>query len=138
MQKSPLKKKSKLNSSKIRKQCVEIAKLIIKHNANYTCEKCGRTQLQVQQQGAHIFPEGRYSSMSADTDNILCLCAGCHMWSNDSWHENPLESSEWFKNRFPGRYEELKRRSQESKQMGKFEWSKKLSELKEQYNGLIN
>lgn len=122
--------------TKARKRCVAKAKLIVKHQAKYFCEKCGADGRVKQMQGSHIFPEGRYSSMSADTDNILCLCAGCHMWSADSWHESPLQSAEWFHRTFPERYEILKKRSQLNQ---KIDWLKKEIELDEQLklNNLI-
>ena len=116
---------------KLRKKCVKLAKDIVKKKANYTCEKCTRNKDQVQQQGSHIYPEGRYRSMSADIDNILCLCAGCHMWSSDSWHENPLESAEWFHQKYPARYELLKERSRSMPVCDLYYWEQKLKELKE-------
>jgi hypothetical protein len=115
--------------TKLRKKCVVLAKIIAKYQAGYKCEKCGVDGKFKQLQGSHIYPEGRYSSMSADIDNILCLCAGCHMWSNDSWHENPLESVEWFHSKFPKRYEELKKRSRESKKCDLIYWQNKWDNL---------
>lgn len=115
-----------------------LAKGIVKAKAKFKCEKCGADGKVKQLQGSHIYPEGRYGAMSADTDNILCLCAGCHMWSNDSWHENPLESADWFRNKYPGRYEELKKRSKLSPTCDLYYWKKKLILLQEEYNSLIN
>lgn len=34
-----------------------------------------------------------------DIFNALCLCWECHRW----WHEEPSESWEWFKRKYPGR-----------------------------------
>jgi len=121
--------------TKLRKNCVQTAKAIVKHMNGYRCEKCGVSGQIKQLQGSHIYPEGRYSSMSADLDNILCLCAGCHMWSSDSWHENPLEASEWFRKKYPKRYETLKKRSRITQ---KINWENKLGELKSIYIELIN
>lgn len=103
--------------------CILLAKKIVKEKANYTCVKCGRKDKQLQ--GSHIYPVGRYGAMAADTDNILCLCAGCHMWSNDSWHENPLESAEWFHQKYPERYQTLKERSWLNQKADIIFWKKK-------------
>lgn len=130
----PVKKLSEQRKKTLlRKKCVKLAKDIVKKRADFRCEKCGVSGEFKQLQGSHIYPEGRYSSMSADTDNILCLCAGCHMWSNDSWHENPLESVEWFHGKFPERHEILKRRSRESRQM---DWAKKQADLMDELDKL--
>ena len=115
--------------TRARKRCVKIAKDIVKHLSGYKCDKCGADGRVKQMQGSHIYPEGRYNSMSADTDNILCLCAGCHMWSKDSWHENPLESAEWFMGKYPDQYERLKKRSRLNQKM---DWFKKEEDLKEE------
>lgn len=119
--------------TKTRKKAVALAKEIVKIKSGRKCEKCGADGRIKQMQGSHIYPEGRYQSMSADTDNILCLCAGCHMWSNDSWHENPLESAEWFHQKYPERYAELKKRSQVAIKM---DWNAKLEVLKEELRAL--
>jgi len=122
---TPQKRKSLL-----RKKCVTLAKRIVREEAGFRCVKCGRGEPDNQTQGSHILPEGRYTGMSADLDNILCLCAGCHMWSNDSWHENPLASAEWFNEKYPGKYEELKERAKDTTPKDIAFWEKKYAELK--------
>ena len=111
--------------TRARKRCVKLAKDIVKQKANYHCEKCGRSDKQIQ--GSHILPEGRYTSLSAEPENILCLCAGCHMWSSDSWHENPIASAEWFNEKFPGRYKRLLKKAQQNI---KVDWVKEEINLK--------
>lgn len=69
--------------------------------------------------------------MSADIDNICCLCAGCHMWSNDSWHENPLAAAEWFNRTYPGRYDALKARAKDTTPKDLIFWERKCEELKD-------
>lgn len=92
-----------------RKKCVTKAKDEAKKKADYKCEKCGRSRVQgYQMHGSHIYPEGIYKSMSADADNILCLCALCHM----DWHENPIRASEWFNGKYPKLAMTLRARSQ--------------------------
>lgn len=92
-----------------RKKCVEIAKTKAKERDNHLCQKCGKKVEGMNAHGSHIYNEGTYRSMSADVDNILCMCYFCHInW----WHKNPLEASEWFKEKFPELYKELRLRSQ--------------------------
>jgi heterodisulfide reductase subunit B len=115
--------------TKLRKKCVTLAKKIVREIAGYKCVKCGRGEPINQTQGSHIYPEGRYVSMSADLDNILCLCAGCHMWSNDSWHESPLQAAAWFNTKYPGMYEILNKRAQKTVKADLLFWEKKYDEL---------
>lgn len=37
-----------------------------------------------------------------DEHNALTLCVGCHLYW---WHKEPVEASEWIKQRFPAFYE---------------------------------
>jgi hypothetical protein len=73
--------------------------------------------------------------MSADLDNILCLCFTHHLgtWNakEPSWHSNPLEMTEWFREKYPERYQALKQRSWGNEQADEQFWRKKLKELEE-------
>ena len=91
-----------------RKKCLTLAKDEAKKRAGYKCEHCGRTKEQGwQMHGSHIYSEGVYKSMSADADNILCLCATCHTGGffggslKPSWHEDPIYFSNWFNEKYP-------------------------------------
>lgn len=100
-----------------RKKCVEIAKKKAKERDNNICVWCGRDGREYQIHGSHIFPEGKYHGMSANIENIVAHCAVCH-WR---WHESPVEGVEWFKKKYPKRYEKLKKLSQ---QTIKTDWKK--------------
>ena len=132
MRRSPLRKKS---NTYWRKKCVEIAKTQAKERDNWTCQHCGRTKAQGwQMQGSHILPEGTYVSMSADIDNILCLCVACHTGGSflrgKSWHGDPLYFAEWFNEKYPGKHQELRERAQKQKIIN---WEKRYYELKQLY-----
>ena len=74
----------------IRNKLDKVFSLIIREYGS--CEKCGkRDGLQC----AHIFSRSNLA-VRWDTDNAWCLCAGCHLY----WaHKNPVEFTEWTKNR---------------------------------------
>lgn len=103
-----------------RKKCVAWAKDAAKTRDNYTCQHCGKTRDSGWAiHGSHILPEGAYVSMSADVDNIIALCATCHIGGFNrggsrvkSWHGDPMYFAEWFNKRWPGRYQELHTRAQ--------------------------
>ena len=102
-------KKKEKSSTWYRKKCVDQAKKEAKTRDNYICQKCGKKVEGMNAHGSHIYNEGTYTSMSADSDNILCFCYHCHIYW---WHKNPLEASEWFKNKYPQLYKVLRKRSQ--------------------------
>lgn len=65
------------------------------------CERCGRTNTSFD--WSHVV--GRKNlTLRWDIINALCLCFQCHKFF---WHEEPLESGEWFRNKYPHRYNYL-------------------------------
>jgi len=135
-----MRKRSKLTSEVVRKKCVELAKKIVRRQHNYTCEFCGKREPNVKTHGSHIFSEGIYRSMSADLENILCLCFTHHLggWNakEPSWHKNPIEMTDWFKEKFPARYKTLKEKSRSSVQCDLSFWENKLKKLQQIWNKL--
>ena len=103
----------KRSSTWYRKKCVGQAKQKVKEKAGYKCERCGRSKANgYVMHGSHVFPEGTYKSMSAEEDNIICLCYLCHFMF---WHKSPHEASRWFDEKWPGRYKKLQKQAQEIK-----------------------
>lgn len=90
--------------SKMIKALVDDAKKKIKERDNYTCQKCYKQLEGKSCQGSHVIPMGRCgnNALAWDENNIKVLCGYCHLrW----WHAHPMEASEWFKERFPERWE---------------------------------
>jgi hypothetical protein len=103
---------------KTKKQCVELAKKIVRSKG--FCEKCGRTKQQGWQiHAAHILPVN-YANTCAMTLNIIPLCASCHSVGRKSAHQNPHEFVVWFDQKYPGRYQLLNSIAQGNK---KNDWS---------------
>ena len=84
------------------KKLDDITRKIIKLRDKDTCQRCMKRASGQGCHWAHIYGRRSYL-LRWDLLNSLVLCAGCHRW----WHENPLESDEWFKEKFPARYEWL-------------------------------
>lgn len=120
-----------------RKNASTLAKKIARMKANYKCAYCGQGEPQRRTHGSHIYSEGRHRNMSADVDNILCLCAIHHSvmpgWGvpDWNWHAHPIESGEWFKENYPDLYKKLRKVSQDT--MRTIDFEKKYKELKEEY-----
>lgn len=92
-------------------KAVDEAKRIAKERENYRCQKCPKTKEQGwQMHGSHIMPV-EYGGTAADPDNILCLCASCHSMGRKSMHEDPIEFSRWYEEKFPGKYDILRKQA---------------------------
>jgi 5-methylcytosine-specific restriction endonuclease McrA len=55
------------------------------------CLKCGATG---GLSPSHIYPQGRYSRMKWELDNVKTLCWACHL---TFWHGQPMLSRDWIK-----------------------------------------
>lgn len=106
-----------------RKKSIEEAKTIAKVRDEYICQKCGRTRPEVQIQGAHIFPV-TYGNTADNPENIIALCASCHEFARDAWHNSPLEQ-DWFDEKFPGRKEKLRALILPIRNIKQFEWKER-------------
>jgi hypothetical protein len=108
----------KTTQEQYRKKCVTAAKFMARKLANFTCEYCGKREPDVKTHGSHIYSEGTYKSMSADLNNIICLCFTHHTggWNANqpSWHKNPMEMTEWFRTKYPERANELRIKAQKT------------------------
>lgn len=133
MKRTKLAKATKVSAEKLRKKAVTLAKKIVRTQKKFTCEYCGKSEPAVATHGAHVYEEGTYRAMSADLDNILCLCFTHHLGSwnakEPSWHGSPVEMIEWFKEKYPERAAALKLRTRESIQADATYWTSKLAEL---------
>lgn len=123
-----------------RKKCVDLAKKIARKKSKYICEYCGVGEPQRMTHGSHIYSEGFNKSMSADEDNILCLCWLCHLGglktvrtNRFSWHGTPAEAMNWFNRKFPARAKELLKRSRKTVVCTLKYWQDKYEELKKEY-----
>ena len=75
----------------------------------HKCLKCGTTG---GLSPSHIYPQGRYSKMKWEIDNVKTLCWACHL---HFWHGNPLEAREWLHRTLPAeRLDKIKKMSQDN------------------------
>lgn len=117
-----------------RKKAVTVAKKVARMQAGFKCAYCGMGEPQRLTHGSHIYAEGKNKNMSADVDNILCLCARHHvtihgrMHNDWNWHGTPREAQDWFEEKYPRLHQELRRRSQDTMKI--VNWKSKYTELK--------
>ncbi len=65
------------------------------------CQRCGSVEFL---QNSHTIPRSRSKHLVFNEINCIALCIKCHLYF---WHKNPLEATEWFKQKFPDRYDYL-------------------------------
>jgi len=75
---------------------------VVKLRDDYTCQRCMKKCSGFGAHWSHIYSRSRYS-MRWDLLNSVCMCAGCHLW----YHGYPTMSGEWFKKKWPHRYDYL-------------------------------
>lgn len=100
---------------KCRRENPTIAKMIAKVRDWRTCQRCGRKS---DIHWSHIINEARDHRLACDPDNIKALCYRCHM---NERHKNPVKAAEWFKQKFPWRWERLQAKSIEYQNMWSIE-----------------
>lgn len=94
----------KTDRQKLIKKLDEAIKTYAKVRDHYTCQKCGKQVKGSGMHGSHVIPVSAGNRLRWDGLNLKALCYHCHInW----WHKNPMESAEWFKTKFPDRWEYL-------------------------------
>ena len=88
------------------KKLVEKAKRCVKLRDDYTCQHCGKECSGSDCHASHVLNVGTHKNMELDPSNMKVLCSYCHLhW----WHKDVLHATEWFKDKFPERYDYLMR-----------------------------
>ncbi len=82
-----------------------LCRVIIRLRDDNRCQKCNKYITGSDSQPSHVIAKGNGASKRRfDLLNIKLLCNHHHIpW----WHKNPLESGEWFKEKFLARYNYL-------------------------------
>jgi len=84
-----------------------LCRQIVRQSTNGRCQKCGKYVTGSNSHPAHIIPKGKGASfLRFDLRNILHLCFHCHRW----WHNNPIDSAMFLKDKFYDRWVYLHKR----------------------------
>ena len=119
---------SRLTVSKLKKALDGIMREIIRIRDNNTCQWCGKSIFGRDSQPSHVKPKSIYGFLRFDEQNIKLLCLHCHR----KWHLDPLLAKDWFKLRFPDRYEYLEKRGTQQKQWKTWELLELIDKKKRQ------
>lgn len=92
------------NISKLKKRLMELVKQKVRERDNYTCQRTGQKVEGSNCHVSHVIPVSAGNALAFDMLNMKVLSYHSHLnW----WHKNPIEAAEWFKNKFPDRWEYL-------------------------------
>ena len=81
-----------------------VLKLACRKRDRNTCQWCCKQNLDGHDcHLSHVYPRTRDGRLKFDLNNVKLLCYKCHT----KWHENPIESAEWFRLRWPDRMQYL-------------------------------
>jgi len=114
MKRTPLKRKTPMRKgpkAKTRgwysKELDKIAKRFAKERDGYTCQMSGEKVSGSNAHGSHVIPVSAGLNLRWDLHNIKCLSYHNHL---NVWHKSPLEAAEWFRKKFPWRWQYLQER----------------------------
>ena len=95
---------AKTERRKLKDKLEKIVKDIIKERDNRACQKCGKQVTGSDCHASHVIPVSRDGRLAFDPENMKVLCYHHHLnW----WHKHPVEAGQWFRDKFPERWEYL-------------------------------
>ncbi len=110
----------------------ELCKIYIRSRDKDTCQKCGKKVYGRGADTSHVLCKNRYKSLKYDENNLKVFCMWCHKW----WHNVPTESGEWFKNKFPERWEYLQEKKKIIRKIGEVELQEHIDEYLDKIAGI--
>lgn len=87
----------------ILKELDDLLRDVVLRRDGFRCLKCGAETKPGRGgglQAAHIFPKGSYPAMRYELDNVICLCARCHIFGPQAWHKHPIAALDWVRAHF--------------------------------------
>jgi 5-methylcytosine-specific restriction endonuclease McrA len=114
--------------SLLKKKLSKLVKDYVKKRDNYTCQKCDKKVSGTNCHASHVIPVSSGNVLAFDPLNMKVLCYHHHInW----WHKNPIESGEWFKKKFPERWEYLNKKKNEEVHWKEFDYLEMIKKFKE-------
>lgn len=107
-------KRVKKQSSKrvVSNKITEILRKEIVLRDKSTCQWCNKKLEGRNCHMSHVYSKGAHPELKHDPLNVKILCYHCHM---QKWHKDPDIAIDWFKSKFPKRYEYLRSKARKSK-----------------------
>ena len=94
----------------IQKKLTRLVAEKVKERDKGVCQWCGKPARGSNGHISHVVPKSSGNRLRWDLLNLKLLCFHCHI---HVWHKHPVKAGEWFKAKFPERWEYLKEREHE-------------------------
>ena len=135
LQKVKIKRKAKNNRKALKLKLDKAVIQIIRERDKWTCQHCGKPVEKSNAHVSHVIPRSHGDNLRWDLLNLKLLCFHCHInW----WHKNPIEAYEWFKGKFPERYDYLMVKKEEVIKFKELDLEELLEKIKAMEWGEIN
>lgn len=117
-----------LTISKLKKKLEKLVADYVKLRDNYTCQWCGKKVAGSNCHASHVINKAQGNQFRFDPLNLKVLCMYCHM---HKWHKDPVVASEWFKSKFPDRYDYLYNSVRKTVKFSRFDYESMVEDMKE-------
>lgn len=114
--------------SKLKKKLMLLVKKQVHLRDNDTCQWCGKAVTGSNCQVSHVVPVSQGNALAFDPINMKILCYHCHL---NKWHKRPLEATEWFRSKFPERYEYLEQHKKDEVHWKEHDYKEMIKQLTE-------
>ena len=119
---------SKPSISKLKKKLMELVKQHVRERDDYTDQRSGEEVSGSNCHCSHIIPVSSGNALAFCPLNMKILSYHNHInW----WHKNPMESAEWFKSKFPGRWAYLQKHKNDIVKWKEYNWLEMIRLAKE-------
>ena len=125
--------KKKPQKSRLIKQLDKLCSTYIKLRDRNICQWCGKYVEGVNAHCSHVIPKSHGNALRFDEMNMKILCWHCHI---NIFHKNPLEAAEWFKGKFPERWEYLQTKKNEIVKFSIEDYQNMIAEYQDKICGL--
>ena len=120
--------KKKPTITKLKKKLEKLVADYVKLRDKYICQYCGKKVEGSNCHASHVIPKSQGNQFRFDPINLKVLCYHHHI----NWfHKNPIEAAEWFKQKFPDRYEYLFDQPRKAVKFTRFDYEQMIEEMKE-------
>ena len=119
---------SKPTISKLKKKLMELSKDKVRERDGNECQWCGRWCEGSNRHVSHVIAVSHGNALSFDLLNMKVLCYHCH---RNKWHLDHIASGamEWFKGKFPDRYEYLMKHKEDEVHWKLADYQKMIDDL---------
>ena len=95
---SPVARRRALERGATRRELDALLRQAVLERDGYACRRCGagkRPGRGGAVQVAHIKPKGSYPALRHRLENVVTLCAACHIYGRGAWHKDPAAAVAW-------------------------------------------